>query len=157
MPEHGPPRWVVPLFTVAGLVLVPWVGVLVALLPSTHRSSHWDVAWGGFDVALALVLGAVAIAARRRSPWLEGAATAAATLLFVDAWFDVLTSSTRAELVVALVEAVLVELPLAALCLLLARSAERRLRAASAPPQLRVLPGGGGTSSYEARDEARSA
>jgi hypothetical protein len=62
-----------------------------------------------------------------RSPWLEGAATAAATLLFVDAWFDILTSSSRPELLVAIVEAALVELPLAVLCLLIARSAERRL------------------------------
>jgi hypothetical protein len=51
----------------------------------------------------------------------------------VDAWFDVLTSSTRAELAVSIAEAVLVELPLAVLCLLLARNAERRLGAP--PPQ----------------------
>ena len=76
---------------------------------------------------LALVLLAVAISAWRRSPWLEGAATAATTLLFVDAWFDVLTSSTRAEFAIAITEALVVELPLAFLCLLLARDAERLL------------------------------
>src|SRR5207249_12326937 len=85
--------------------------------------------WAGFDVALALLLLMVAVAAWRRSPWLEGAASATATLLFVDAWFDVLTSSTRAEFVVSIGEAAFVELPLAVLCLLLARDAERRLRA----------------------------
>src|SRR6059036_108477 len=106
-----PPRWVVPLFGLASLLLVPWVVLLVYLLPSAHRAAHWDIAWSGFDVALALLLSAVAVAAWRRSLWLEGAATAAATLLFVDAWFDVLTSSTRVELIVALVEAVFVELP----------------------------------------------
>jgi hypothetical protein len=84
---------------------------------------------------MALLLLTVALAAWRRSPWLEGAATATATLLFVDAWFDVLTSSTRAELVVAIVLAVLVELPLAVLCLVLARDTERRLRA----PTLRLV------------------
>jgi hypothetical protein len=123
------PRWVVPLFGLAALLLVPWVVLLVYLLPSAHRAAHWDIAWSGFDVALALLLSAVAVAAWRRSLWLEGAATAAATLLFVDAWFDVLTSSTRVELVVALVEALFVELPLAVLCLLLARDAKRRLKA----------------------------
>src|SRR5262245_16631368 len=102
------PRWAVPLFGLSGLLLVPWVVLLVFVLPSTHRSAHWDVAWAGFDVVLALLLVTVAITAWRRSPWLEGAATAAAALLFVDAWFDVLTSSTSAELAVALVEAVLV-------------------------------------------------
>jgi len=122
-----PPRWVVPLFGLASVLLVPWIVLLVYLLPSAQRASHWDIAWAGFDVGLALVLSGVALAAWRRSPWLEGAATAAATLLFVDAWFDVLTSSTRLDLIVAVVEAAVVELPLAFVCLLLARNAERRL------------------------------
>jgi hypothetical protein len=115
------------LFGAGALVLVPWVVFLVRDLPSDHRSAHWDVAWGGFDVALALLLVGVALAAWRRSPWLEGAATAAATLLFVDAWFDILTSSSRGELITAMLEAALVELPLAVFCVLLARSVERRL------------------------------
>jgi hypothetical protein len=123
-----PARWVVPLFGVAALVLVPWIVFLVRSLPSTHAAAHWDVAWAGFDVGLALLLLAVAVAAWRRSPWLEGAATASAALLAVDAWFDILTSSTHLELGLAIGEAVLVELPLAALCLLLARDAERVLR-----------------------------
>jgi hypothetical protein len=129
----SPARWVVPLFALAALLLVPWVVLLVFSLPSTQRAAHWDIAWAGFDVALALLLLSVAIAAFRRSPWLEGAATAAATLLFVDAWFDVLTSSTRTELLISSAEAILVELPLAVLCLLLARAAERRLRVVPLP------------------------
>jgi hypothetical protein len=123
------PRWVVPFFGLAALLLLPWVVLLVFLLPSAHQAAHWDIAWSGFDVVLALLLSAVAVAAWRGSLWFEGAATAAATLLFVDAWFDVLTSSTRVELLVAIGAAAFVELPLAFLCLLLARDAERRLRA----------------------------
>ena len=121
------------------------VVLLGAALPSEHRAAHWDIAWVGFDVALALLLLTVAVAAWRRSPWLEGAATATATLLFADAWFDVLTSSSRPELVVSISEAAFVELPLAILCLLLARDAERSLRAAprtrsaSVPPRLRIV------------------
>ena len=122
--------WIGVLFAAAGLVLVPWVIFLVRALPSDHRSAHWDVAWGGFDAGLALLLVAVAIAAWRRAPWLEGAATAAATLLFVDAWFDILTSSGRSELITASIEAAVVELPLAVFCLFLARSVERRLAVA---------------------------
>ena len=122
------PRWVVPLFGFAALLLVPWVVLLVYLLQSAHRAAHWDIAWSGFDVVLAVLLSAVAVAAWRGSLWFEGVATAAATLLFVDAWFDVLTSSSRVELFVAIAEAVFLELPLAFLCLLLARDAERRLR-----------------------------
>jgi hypothetical protein len=122
--------WIGVLFAAAAVVLVPWVVFLVRALPSQHRSAHWNVAWGGFDIALALLLVGVAVAAWRRSPWLEGAATAAATLLFVDAWFDVLTASSRSELGIAIVEAAVVELPIAVFCLLLARSVERRLVAA---------------------------
>jgi hypothetical protein len=124
------PSWVTLLFGTSALVLVPWTVVLVRALPSAHRSAHWDVAWAGFDVALALLLLAVAWAAWRGSAWLEGAAAAAAALLVVDAWFDILTASGRSELVVAIVEAALVELPLAVVCILLARKAERELIAA---------------------------
>ncbi len=127
LPSWRAPRWTVPLVGLAALVLVPWVVLLVISLPSTHTSAHWDIAWGGLDVMLAVVLLAVAISAWRRSSWLEGAATAATTLLFVDAWFDVLTSSTKAGFAIAITEAVVVELPLAFLCLLLARDAERLL------------------------------
>jgi predicted branched-subunit amino acid permease len=106
---------------------VPWVVLLVIVLPTKHESAHWDIAWAGFDVVLAVLLLAVALTAWRRSPWLESAASAAAALLFVDAWFDVLTASSGTELSIAVVEALLVELPLALLCLLLARDGERRL------------------------------
>ena len=122
-----PARWVVPLFSLAGIVLVPWILFLIRSLPSTHAAAHWDIAWAGFDLALALLLLGVAVAAWRRSSWLEGAATAAAALLAVDAWFDILTSSTSVERLMAIGEAALAELPLAVLCLLLARDAERVL------------------------------
>jgi hypothetical protein len=122
-----PARWVIPLFSLAGLVLVPWILFLIRSLPSTHAAAHWDIAWAGFDLALAALLLGVAVAAWRRSPWLEGAATAAAALLAADAWFDVLTSSTSVERLVAITEAGLIELPLVALLLLLARDAERVL------------------------------
>jgi hypothetical protein len=148
------PDWVAPLFVLAAVLLVPIVVLLIIVLPSTHRSAHWDIAWAGFDVILALLLVAVAVTVWQRSPWLEGAATAAAALLFIDAWFDVLTASTNTELVLALVEAVFVELPLALLCLLLARDAAHRLAPqgsarASAPlraPLVREMPGVGKSS-----------
>ena len=122
-----PARWVIPLFSLAGIVLVPWILFLIRSLPSTHAAAHWDVAWAGFDVGLAFLLLGVAVAAWRRSSWLEGAATAAAALLAADAWFDVLTSSSSVERLVAIGEAALVEVPLALLLLLLARDAERVL------------------------------
>jgi len=120
-------RTVPPFFALAALVLIPWTVLLVNQLPSEHRAIHWDVAWGGFDIGLSLTLLAVAVAAWRRSPWFEGAATAAATLLVVDAWFDVLTASAGTDRLVAIVEAAVVELPLAVVCLFLAGKVERRL------------------------------
>src|SRR5262249_22518992 len=136
-----PPRWVALLFALGALVLLPWVAVLVVALPSAHRAAHWDIAWAGFDVGLALLLAAVAVTAWRRSPWFEGAATSAATLLVVDAWFDVLPSSSRAELALAGAEAAFVELPLAILCLVLAHDAAHRLFAPSVRAPWRRLRG----------------
>jgi predicted branched-subunit amino acid permease len=129
---------VAPFFATAALVLVPWIIILATRLPATHAAPHWNLTWAGFDVALTLLLIAVAAAAWRHSPWLEGAATAAGALLLVDAWFDVTTSSSGTELGVSLTEALLVELPIAILCLLLARDAERVLAGSSAARSLRA-------------------
>jgi hypothetical protein len=131
---EGSRRLIAACFAVAAVVLVPWIVALGFVLPATHRSSHWNLAWVGFDVMLGVALASVALSAWRRSPWFEGAAIAAATLLVVDAWFDVLTSSTTAELGTALVEAVFVELPIAVACFVLARSAKRRLQWARSQP-----------------------
>jgi hypothetical protein len=122
-----PARWVGPFFAVLAILLLPWIVLLAAWLPAHHASAHWDITWVGFDAVLSLLLISVAFAGWRRSPWLEGAATAAAAVLFADAWFDVTTSSSRVELFASTAEALLVELPLAVLCLLLARDAERVL------------------------------
>jgi hypothetical protein len=156
-----PRGWIVLLFALGALVLLPWIAALAVALPSEHRVAHWDVAWAGFDVGLALMLAAVAITAWRRSPWFEGAASATATLLVVDAWFDILTSSSGAELALALAEAVVVELPLAVICLLLARDAERRLRVpvvsrgASAQPRLRLMLGERAPDARTTREDNR--
>lgn len=124
------PRWVAPLFALLALALLPWAVWLARVLPDHHLSAHWNVAWAGFDLGLAAALLATAVAALRRSPWLEGSATAAGTLLVVDAWFDLLTASGGAELIVAAAEAALVELPVAVLCFWIARDAERFLERA---------------------------
>lgn len=118
------PRWIAPVFFLLAAVLLPWTVYLGFSLPDRVVSRHWDVAWVGFDVALLLALLATGWTAYRRSTWLVSAATAAATLVLCDAWFDVLTSH-GGELAAALAEAALVELPLAGLCLYIARHAER--------------------------------
>jgi hypothetical protein len=110
------------LFLVAALVLVPWSGWLVISLPCRYVSRHWGIAWAGFDGGLALALALTGLAALRRADWLDRAAVAAGTLLAADAWFDVLTSRGATAVAVAAIEALAIELPLALLCIWLART-----------------------------------
>ncbi|MFF7601898.1 hypothetical protein [Streptomyces mirabilis] len=56
----------------------------------------------------------------RRDPWRCLTTTATAELLVVDAWFDVTTSQPGPVLATAVVMAVCAELPMAALCTVLA-------------------------------------
>ena len=113
--------------SVAAVALVPWTLFLAYTLPTRHRVFHWDAIWIGFDIGLALVLLMTASAAIQGWTWLAIPATASATLLTCDAWFDVLTARGHHELAVALIEAALVELPLAALCVWMAVRVERIL------------------------------
>lgn len=131
--DHLLPSWVGPVFVVLGILLIPWAVLLAWDLPRRHFvATHWRLIWVGFDLFLAAALIATAAGAFRRAPWSAIPATISATLLFCDAWFDVLTSHPGRQVVVALAEAILVELPLAALCLALALNTERILAAAYA-------------------------
>ncbi len=108
-------RWAGPLFALFSLVLLPWTVYLGKTLPSRQLSPNYDTAWAGFDVILLVALACTAYFALRRSRYLSTAATATATLLVVDAWFDVLTtpSAQRPE---SILLAGVVELPLAVVC-----------------------------------------
>jgi hypothetical protein len=108
-------RWVGLAFLLCSAVLIPWTVYLGVSLPSRQLSPHYDIAWVGFDVLLLVTLGATGYFALQRSRLLAVAAGAAATLLVVDAWFDVMTSPRR-QVPEAIVLAALVELPLAGLC-----------------------------------------
>jgi hypothetical protein len=110
------PRSAALIFAGAGVLLVPWTIWLAYRLPTRHVSPHWDVAWAGFDIALAIFVIGTAAALWRRSPALPLLASIAGTLMFADAWFDVATSREGRELAWAIGGAVLAELPLAALC-----------------------------------------
>ena len=115
------PRWVARLFAACAVLLVPWSVFLVLSLPE-HTTAHaWNLAWAGFDVGMAVVLGATALAVVTRSVWSGPLAAAAGTMLLVDAWFDVTTAAPGAEQVEAVAMAVLLEVPLALLLLATAR------------------------------------
>ncbi len=110
------PPWIAPAFLVCAAVLLPWTALLFFTLPRRYVANHWGLAWGGFDIGLGLAIAATAVAVARRSPYAEVLAAVTGTLLVCDAWFDVLTSRGLSDVAQATAEAVLVELPLAALC-----------------------------------------
>ena len=112
------PRWVAPGFALAAVCTVPWVVFLAASLPATSRVND-RLAWVGFDVSEVVMLALTAYLAWRGKAKVALAATALATMLVVDAWFDVNTSTAGAERDMALGFAVL-ELSLAAVSLWIA-------------------------------------
>ena len=137
------PKWLPHLFVLFGLALVPWILWLVASLPGRAVANHWQIAWAGFDVALASSLAGTGIAMLRRSALSGMLASTSATLLVADAWFDVITAGGSATFTLALVEAICCELPIALLCFWIAGSIapvrERRIGSASRPISLRGI------------------
>ena len=148
-------RWLAPLFFAAGIGLLPWTVYLVLTLPGRHlQTGYYDLAWGGFDVGLAALLVSTGVGLLRRKLWVQSTATAAATMLVCDAWFDVLSSRRGGERLVAIVLAVAAELPSAAVCLLVARHveevAERAQRYALVARRLRPRRNAAAASAAEA-------
>ncbi|MGZ3676146.1 MAG: hypothetical protein ACXVCO_17725 [Ktedonobacterales bacterium] len=120
------PKWIVRLFAGAALLLVPWIVWLSYSLPISHLDRHWNLAWIGFDCALVCSLALTAYFAWRTSGWVVVAATATATLLLTDAWFDTLAARIGPEYVASLMSATCAEVPLALLSLWVAFRAGRR-------------------------------
>ncbi|MGW7003528.1 hypothetical protein ACWGCW_12035 [Streptomyces sp. NPDC054933] len=111
------PRWTGPVYLVLSAVLLPWIVYLALTLPQRQLSDHYRMAWVGFDVFLLGQLartGLYALRERWRTKVTHHAASSA-TLLCVDAWFDT-TTSTSHDRPLAITLALLIELPLAALC-----------------------------------------
>jgi len=108
-------RWVAPVFLFCSVALIPWIVYLGFSLPAREVSPHYGAAWVGFDVFELITLGATGYLALRRSRYLALSSASAATLLVCDAWFDVLTSPGR-QVLESVVLAIVIELPLAAVC-----------------------------------------
>ncbi len=137
------PRWVAPAFALCAVVTVPWIVYLAFSLPNTVRV-HDRAAWVGFDIALMAMLGLTAFLAWRGQARVALAAIATATMLVVDAWFDVWTSKRGADRDLAFAMT-FVELGLAALCVWLAVHAaavvRRRISVLARRSRGRVPPG----------------
>ena len=126
--------------TGAGAAMIPWLFVLAAELPAQTTAVHWNTVWVGLDSLEALGLASTGLLLRRQDSRAGLTAAATATLLAMDAWFDVLTSAPGADRAVAIAMAASAELPIAALCAYLA---------------VRLHPGSGGsdaTPEYRAHE-----
>ena len=108
-------RWAGPAFVLCSVILIPWTIYLGLSLPDRQLSPHYNIAWVGFDVLELIALGTTGYFALRHSRYLALTSAAAATLLVVDAWFDIMTSP-RNQILQAIILALIVELPLAAVC-----------------------------------------
>lgn len=107
------------------VLLLPWLVYLGFALPSRAVAHHYNLAWAGFDVALVFALARTAWLAAHGRRQVELPAVATATLLIVDAWFDVTTAGSGWPLIQAVTLAVLVELPTAGLAIYISRRVER--------------------------------
>ncbi|HEX8869321.1 MAG TPA: hypothetical protein VF821_26910 [Lentzea sp.] len=139
----GLPRWAGPFYLVAGVITLVWAGVLFndflnapercpdtrvrcgAFLTTSLR--QYTLSWVIFDVALAAMLVVTGWLALRRRDHVQLPASVTGALLFVDAWFDTM-SSPRRDRPLAWAQALFVELPLGVLCFWLAGRAERARR-----------------------------
>jgi hypothetical protein len=126
-------RWLVRLIAVSAVVLVPWAAYLALSLPASVSARHWPLAWTGLDVAVAAGLAATAWLAVRRDRRTALPAVSAATLLLVDAWFDVCTAPAGRPFAVALTD-LFIEAAEAAGCLAVT-AAVWRATACKAVPQ----------------------
>jgi len=127
-PPEGSRDWAtraVLAVTVGGaFLLVPWILVLSTELPDTPPGGAWRLAWVGYDAGLAVSLAATGWFVWRRHRLAHVALVISAVLVLTDAWFDFCLSWGTAGQDAAVVSAVLIELPAAAL---LAWAAARRV------------------------------
>ena len=149
--------WLVVLLGAVAVALFPWTAYLSTTLPERHLASHWDVAWIGFDLFLAVTLGATVLALALRSRFLPLVATIAGTALLCDAWFDAITAHPGSERAWALSEALVVELPLAALCFWLSLPSGPASEAAPRPTAQQARRAGASSGAPASGSEAPSA
>lgn len=114
------------LVTATCVALIPWTVFLAVTLPRHYVASHWRLTWVGFDIALAICLGLSAWRIHRLRANFPTTAVVTATLLLVDAWFDLTTASGRHDRLLSYAAA-LFEVPLAVMLVIAARRVRRRL------------------------------
>jgi uncharacterized membrane protein (UPF0136 family) len=134
---HAAPPARVPLvLMVAAVIVVPVVAVIAGVAPSVAAAHHLRIVWVGLDVFELIGMAATGWCLRRSLPSVAVAGALTGSLLFCDAWFDVVPTTGRVEVEGILMA--LVELPLAALSFLIAfREVAGWPEASPRPPALR--------------------
>ena len=95
---RGRSRRMAMLYAAAAVLLVPWTVYLAVTLPRRDIDTHYRGAWVGFDILLVVAILLTAYYAFRMDDRVQLPAMATATLLIVDAWFDVMTAGRRSNL-----------------------------------------------------------
>jgi hypothetical protein len=98
------------LLAVAGLLLA-WTVYLGSVTDGEVQAQNWAVSWIGLDLCEAATLTATGVLAIRKSRTVSPVAAAAAALLLLDAWFDVMTVDSPTDWCIAWAMALCVELP----------------------------------------------
>jgi hypothetical protein len=112
----GKPGHALPAIT--AIVLIPRTVGIATQLPHLAVAHHWNTAWAGLDVAIAIGLALTSWLAHRRDARAALAATATATPMCADGCFDLCTSAPGHPFAYAVAEAT-AELMVAAVCLVI--------------------------------------
>jgi hypothetical protein len=115
-------RRVTIIYGAGTLIVIGWAAYLGVSLPDRNVASHWNLAWVGLDVLIVVALALTAWRFGHNDRRVVLPAVATATLLIVDSWMDI-TTAARADLWQSILLAALLEIPLAALSLLIAQRA----------------------------------
>jgi len=103
------------VFTICGVVLVPWIGVLIEQLHGHAGQRSFNSSWVGLDVLEAVCLLTVGQLMRHQHRATSPVAAATAAILCMDAWFDTMSAAPQLPYAESLAMACFAEFPLAAL------------------------------------------
>ena len=92
------------------IFMVSWVIYLCITLPRTYEAQHWRMAWIGFDLALFVTLISTLRGFLKQKVVPIHFGFVSATLLFVDSWFDVVTSQKN-ERLLSFLMAIVIQIP----------------------------------------------
>jgi hypothetical protein len=110
---------------VASVILAAWIVVLVLTLHRDFTSTHWRLAWVGFDIVELTGFALTGWALWRGRQIAIACLLVTGTLLCCDAWFDVILDLRTSGVWLSIGSAVLIELPIA---FLLFNAARRLIR-----------------------------